>query len=831
MDRAGTSKVRHLLLLAGGAAALTWLAEEAVDPSPAGPLAGATRPQVGAVRALSGGGPEVAASPAAPPTTVYRAGELRLQLAPDAELDALLAAHDLALLRAPGASGQALVATAPGAEDAALAALLADPRVRAAGRNAWVQGAQSQATPTVRAAQWHLDMLGATDSPAERAAAATVLVAVIDSGAAYLSGVEGGQSFAQAPGLAPVSVVAPWDFVENDALPLDEHMHGTHVATTILGQGAALGVAPGAALMPLRVLDQNNQGGELDLIDALHWAVDNGADVINLSLSFAPGYAPSLELLQALERAWAEGVVVLAASGNASDQEVSWPAASAHVVAVGAYRPEAGWASLGVAGATLSGVVSPAPYSNLGTAMGVLAPGGDLGRDLTGDGFPDGILAEAPAPGDPSRTGFYFMAGTSQAAAVASGVAARLLAEGVSPGELQAAMHRGGVRGGDTSLALQGLGGGYLHLGKARWALDQPQLLDPVLYATGVGFVRRVSATRVRPAVGVRISARSGEPVAGVTAVVRIFDGTTASTLSCLTDAAGACVALGPERAAKAGGQTLPLSFVYLVPRVVGAGGDSTRPISIFYGSDALEGITRAADANAALPEGYRLALRWAEDSSTGLGSMQASVLLPYLGTGLSTSPIGFGPLSPLGGLAGFGGAGLSTSPIGVVLNQAALQGFLGGAGLSTSPIGRAGVQSVSLSTTQLNLDGTGLSTSPIGLLSAERLQLASSRGTNTFLVVDGSGLSTSPIGFLGTQLFQPGGSLTNLSGVSLDGGVAVRSAADGFGLLAGTALGLRVEEGGYTAPGYDVVMAASSGEGVFGAAAEGMGAPVELTE
>ena len=49
--------------------------------------------------------------------------------------------------------------------------------------------------------------------------------------------------------------------------------------------------------------------------------------------------------------------------------------------------------------------------------------------------------------------------------------------------------------------------------------------------------------------------------------------------------------------------------------------------------------------------------------------------------------------------------------------------------------------------------------------------------------------------------------------------------------LLSLVALGLRVEEGGYTAPGYDVVMAASSGEGLFGAAAEGMGAPVELTE
>lgn len=823
-------KARHLLLLAGGVTALTYLAEETVDPTPSAAEARARRARATTpVVTLAPVDSALAGSPALP--SVYREGELRLQIDPEADLAAVLAAHGLTLARAPGPSGQALVRAPAGQEDAALARLRADPRVGSAGRNAWVQGAQSQSTPTVRAAQWHLDMIGATDSPAERAAAATVVVAVIDSGAAYLNAQEGGQSFAQAPGLAPVSVVAPWDFVEDDALPLDEHMHGTHVATTILGQGAALGVAPGAALMPLRVLNAQNQGGELDLIDAVHFAVDNGADVINLSLSFAAGYAPSLELQQALERAWAEGVVVLAAAGNAGESEVSWPAASPHVVAVGAYRPEVSWLTLGTPLSTLSGAVTRAPYSNIGTAMGVMAPGGDLGRDLTGDGYPDGILAEAPAPGDPSRVGYYFMAGTSQATAVATGVAARLLAEGVSPAEMQAAMHRGGVRGGDTSLALQGLGGGYLHLGKARWALDQPLLLDPVLYATGVGFVRRVSGTRMRPAVGVRVSSRTGAPVAGATAVVRLFDGVAMSMATCVTDAAGQCIALGAERASKSGGANVPLSFAYSVPRVIGAGGDSTRPISMFYASDALEAITRAADANAALPEGYRLALRWAEDSSTGLGSMQAGVLLPYLGTGLSTSPLGFGPLSSMTTLSGFGGAGLSTSPLGVVLNQAALTTFLSGAGLSTSPLGRAGVQTVSLSSTTLSLDGTGLSTSPLGVLSAERLQLSSSNGFNTYVVVDGSGLSTSPLGFLGTQLFLPGGSLTNLSGVSLDGGAPVLSAADGLGALAGSAVGLRVEEGGYTAAGFDAVMAAANAEGMGGASTPSTGAPVELTE
>ena len=224
------------------------------------------------------------------------------------------------------------------------------------------------------------------------------------------------------------------------------------------------------------------------------------------------------------------------------------------------------------------------------------------------------------------------------------------------------------------------------------------------------------------------------------------------------------------------------------------------------------------------MPEGYRLALRWAEDSSTGLGSMQAGVLLPYLGTGLSTSPLGFGPLSSMTTLSGFGGAGLSTSPLGVVLNQAALTTFLSGAGLSTSPLGRAGVQTVSLSSTTLSLDG-------LGVLSAERLQLSSSSGFNTYVVVDGSGLSTSPLGFLGTQLFLPGGSLTNLSGVSLDGGAPVLSAADGLGALAGSAVGLRVEEGGYTAAGFDAVMAAANAEGMGGASTASTGAPVELTE
>jgi len=848
-----TSRSRRLLSIAGVATLLPW----AVDDAQQAPRRSAAAPALARAggsntdRPLSPPPPMADAAAneaaalalAAAVEAAYIPGELRLRLVEGVDLQAFVAEHDLELRRAPGPSGAALVAVR-GDRDLGpvMDGLRADPRVRGLGRNGRTAGASSAAVPALRARQWHLDLMRVGDSPAAREAAAGVVVAVLDTGVAYAAANEGGQRFAQAPGLAGLRVVSPYDFVEDDALPVDEHWHGTHIASAILGQGEALGVAPGAALMPLRVLDANNQGNEHDLIDALFWAADNGADLINLSLSFSAAYTPSVELQQALERARSMGVVIIGAAGNGGGDTVGWPAASPHVLAVGAVRPEAGWRGLG-SGAALSAAFSVAPYSNRGLAMGLMAPGGDLSRDMTGDGYVDGILAEAPRPGDPSTTGYTFMAGTSQAAALATGIAARLLAEGVDPAELAALMRKAGWREGEET-ALLGYGGGMVDLARAEAILDQPLLLDPTVRVAAMGFLlptpaekgakggkagkapKPGDAERVDAAVAVELRDGDGAPVPGATVWVRVSDGgPRAEVLRCVSDAAGRCSVAGLSAAAKDKKKDLPVSFSYEVTQVQGPAGDLVRPLSFFYANDGLELITRAVQATDAVPKGHRLAVRWEAGADAGYGSMEPSTLFPSLGTGLSTSPIGLNA-TPLRALSG--GTGLSTSPIGLVVNPAALRALTQGTGLSTSPIGRAGVQSVSHSSLRVSLDGTGLSTSPIGLMSTDLVRFSTPRSSSTYLVIDGSGLSTSPIGFSGAQLFRRGGG-ADLAGVSLEGGVAVLSVGEAEGALAGTALGARVAEGGFVGADFDLVSCSVYGSADLGASAgsSAPGAPI----
>ena len=181
------------------------------------------------------------------------------------------------------------------------------------------------------------------------------------------------------------------DFVDGDLSPLDEHRHGTHIATTILGKATGtVGVAPGATLVPLRVLDENNQGTELDLIDAIVAATLEGVDVANMSLSLHPDYTPSRALLDAIEDAYLAGVVMVAAAGNDGLDHISWPAASPRVVAVAASTPSS------QRGLTL------AYYSNKGFGVDIVAPGGMWG-DANQDGQQDAIVSETIALQDASQ--------------------------------------------------------------------------------------------------------------------------------------------------------------------------------------------------------------------------------------------------------------------------------------------------------------------------------------------------------------------------------------------------------------------------------------------
>lgn len=176
---------------------------------------------------------------------------------------------------------------------------------------------------------------------------------------------------------------------------VDPNGHGTHVATTIAagaddGVGIA-GVAPRATVLPVRVLDAAGDGWSVDVANGITWAVDAGADVINLSLTFS-GYAKDVEL--ATDYAETNGVVVVAAGGNDPDLAVApYPAASLTVLGVSAIDEHR----------TIAGFSTP------GSHIDVAAPG-------------VGILAGVPTDR------WAYSSGTSMAAPHVAGIAALMVA-------------------------------------------------------------------------------------------------------------------------------------------------------------------------------------------------------------------------------------------------------------------------------------------------------------------------------------------------------------------------------------------------------------------
>ncbi|WP_277041060.1 S8 family serine peptidase [Actinacidiphila oryziradicis] len=167
---------------------------------------------------------------------------------------------------------------------------------------------------------------------------AGVTVAVIDTGVDYTHPDLGG-------GFGPGhKVVAGYDFVNNDADPMDDNGHGTHVAGIIAGRaaeaGGITGVAPDATLVAYKVMDDQGSGYTSDIIAGIEAATDpanpHRADVINMSLGgLGDGTDP---LGQAATAATRAGVVVVAAAGNSGPgaNSVITPAAADGVIAVGA---------------------------------------------------------------------------------------------------------------------------------------------------------------------------------------------------------------------------------------------------------------------------------------------------------------------------------------------------------------------------------------------------------------------------------------------------------------------------------------------------------------
>ncbi|PZG05038.1 type VII secretion-associated serine protease mycosin [Micromonospora craterilacus] len=192
---------------------------------------------------------------------------------------------------------------------------------------AYAPGDVTDRADQVRDEQWQLDKLNAK-AAWRTSTGRGVVVAVIDSG------VDGSHPDLVGQVLPGLDLVSPSGATEPDPVG-----HGTTVAGLIAGRNddrqGVVGLAPDARILPVRVLDEENRYDDaLIVAQGVRWAVDNGAQVINLSLG---GSGDSAALAAAIDYAFARDVVVVACTGNLAtspDAKVWYPAREPGVIAV-----------------------------------------------------------------------------------------------------------------------------------------------------------------------------------------------------------------------------------------------------------------------------------------------------------------------------------------------------------------------------------------------------------------------------------------------------------------------------------------------------------------
>ncbi|MGH8971788.1 MAG: S8 family serine peptidase [Acidimicrobiia bacterium] len=266
----------------------------------------------------------------------------------------------------------------------------------------------------LRSDQWALDQV-----PFEAAWSATtgqgVVVAVVDSGVdAGLEDMAG-------------TVLPGWDATtDSPGGTVDKVGHGTHVAGIIAartGNNAGVsGAAPGVQILPVRVLGADGFGKMSDVTEGIVWAVDHGADVINLSLGGTGGGSVYRSVLGYARQ---KGVVVVAAAGNEAQRgnPVIYPGADPDVITVASVAPDG----------------TRAPSSTWGDWVDLAAPGTTILSTCP----PQAAQCPGARAYDPTLPpGYGYLSGTSMATPHVAAAAALVLSArpDLSPAAVQAVL-------------------------------------------------------------------------------------------------------------------------------------------------------------------------------------------------------------------------------------------------------------------------------------------------------------------------------------------------------------------------------------------------------
>ena len=228
--------------------------------------------------------------------------------------------------------------------------------------------------------QWHHKKIETEIAWNKSKGSSDVVVAVIDNGIDM-----------QHPDLRG-RIVSPYDVIEGSTYYINPGEHGTHVAGIIAssidnGHGGA-GVAPNAQIMPINVF-MGDSAYTSDVIQGIYYAVGAGADIINMSLG---SYSYSYSFNSAVQYAYQNGVVIVAAAGNDATSSSHYPSSFENVISV----------------SSTDSYDSRSYFSNYGYDIDVAAPGSDIYSTL-----PNGS--------------YGYMSGTSMASPVVAGVAALIL--------------------------------------------------------------------------------------------------------------------------------------------------------------------------------------------------------------------------------------------------------------------------------------------------------------------------------------------------------------------------------------------------------------------
>jgi hypothetical protein len=248
------------------------------------------------------------------------------------------------------------------------AALRADPDVRSVENDVPIRAARVVPSDPAWTAQEGMRSIDVDDAWDDSTGDDGVVIAVIDTG------IDAGNDDLTG------RILPGYDFVNTDADPRDDNGHGTAVATIAAAASNSYGIAGvcwHCRIMPIKVLDASGRGYLFDAARGIAWAVDHGADVINLSLGAADTTSALTSALDAAEEA---GVVVVASAGNSGTTAKNWPAADRRVMAVAALDGD-----------------QRASYSNYGDWVDVAAPGCNpaIGLDQRVFGF-CGTSSSAP---------------------------------------------------------------------------------------------------------------------------------------------------------------------------------------------------------------------------------------------------------------------------------------------------------------------------------------------------------------------------------------------------------------------------------------------------